>query len=75
LPGKWRLLHVKFDALSNRAVYSREPLQNFWNHTTEQLKGMKIWNIDPRKLAVNLMKDFFITTSFVFSYRLGSRLE
>jgi radical SAM superfamily enzyme YgiQ (UPF0313 family) len=75
LPAKWRLLHVKFDALSNRAVYSREPLQNFWNHTTEQLKGMKIWNIDPRKLAVNLMKDFFITTSFVFSYRLGSRLE
>jgi hypothetical protein len=73
VPAKCRLLHAKFDAMSNRALYSREPLQNFWNNTLEQLKGMRIWKIDPGKLTINLIKDFFLTTSFVLTYRAGSR--
>jgi hypothetical protein len=75
LPAKCRLVHAKFDAMTNRAVYSREPLEWFWNDTVEHLKGMRIWKIDPGKLATNLIKDFFLTTSFVFSYRAGSRTE
>jgi hypothetical protein len=75
LPAKCRLLNAKFDALSNHAIYSREPLQNFWNKTIEHSKGMRIWKIDPGKLASTLIKDFFLTTSFVFSYRAGSRAE
>jgi hypothetical protein len=75
LPVKCRLVHAKFDAMTNRAVYSREPLKWFWNETVEHLKGMRIWKIDPGKLATNLIKDFFLTTSFVFSYRAGSRTE
>jgi hypothetical protein len=75
LPVKWRLLHVKFDIVSNRAVYSREPLQHFWNNTMEQLKSMSVWNIDPGKLTISLVKDIFLTTSFVFTYRAGSRIE
>jgi hypothetical protein len=47
LPSKYQLLHAKFDALSNRALYSREPLQQFWNDTVKQLKGMRPWNIHP----------------------------
>ena len=75
LPAKCRLVHAKFDAMTNRAVYSREPLEWFWNDTVEHLKGMRIWKIDPGKLATNLIKDFFLTASFVFSYRAGSRTE
>jgi radical SAM superfamily enzyme YgiQ (UPF0313 family) len=75
LPAKCRLVYAKFDAMTNRAVYSREPLEWFWNDTVEHLKGMRIWKIDPGKLATNLIKDFFLTTSFVFSYRAGSRTE
>jgi radical SAM superfamily enzyme YgiQ (UPF0313 family) len=75
LPSKYRLLHVKFDILSNRALYSREPLQRFWNNTVEQLKGMRIWNVDPGKLTTNLIKDLLLTTSFVFTFRAGSRPE
>ena len=75
LPAKSRLLHAKFDAMSNRALYSREPLEHFWNNTIEQLKGMRIWKIDPGKLATNLIKDFFLTASFVLTYRAGSRAE
>jgi hypothetical protein len=35
VPAKCRLLHATFDAMSNRALYSREPLQHFWNNTIE----------------------------------------
>ena len=75
LPAKYRLIHARFDALSNRALYSREPLQQFWNNTVEQLRGMRIWNIDLGKFTTNLIKEFFLTTSFVFTYRAGSRAE
>ncbi len=75
LPSKYRLLHAKFDALSNRALYSREPLQRFWDNTLEQVKGMRIWNIDLGKLTASLIKDFFLTTYFAFTYRSSSRGE
>lgn len=67
LPAKYRLVHAKFNALSNRALYSREPLDRFWHKT--------IWNIDPGKLTISLIKDFFLTTSFVSNFRSGSRAE
>jgi hypothetical protein len=75
LPSKYQLLNAKFDALSNRALYSREPLQRFWNNTLKHLKDMRIWNIDPVKLTTSLIKDLFLTTSFVFTFRAGSRAE
>ncbi|MEK6614383.1 MAG: radical SAM protein, partial [Candidatus Binatota bacterium] len=75
LPSKYRLLHAKFDALSNRALYSREPLQRFWDNTLEQVKGMRIWNIDLGKLTASLIKDFFLTTYFAITYRSASRGE
>ena len=51
LPSKYQLLHAKSDALSNRVLYSREPLQRFWKNTLEQLKGKRLWNVDPSPLA------------------------
>jgi hypothetical protein len=75
LPAQSRFLQTKFDALSNQAIYSREPLQHFWKNTIEQLQGMRIWKVDPGKLTTALIKDFFLTTSFVLSYRAGSQIE
>ena len=75
LPSKYRLLHAKFDALSNRALYSREPLQRFWDNTLEQVRGMRIWNIDLGKLTASLIKDFLLTTYFAITYRSASRGE
>jgi radical SAM superfamily enzyme YgiQ (UPF0313 family) len=75
LPSKYQLLHAKFDALSNRALYSREPLQRYWDNTREHLRAMRIWNIDLGKLTTNLIKDFFLTTSFAITYRAGTRAE
>ena len=76
LPAKTRLLHAKFDALSNRALYSREPLDRFWANTLDQLKRMRIWNIDLGKLTAAVIKDFFLTTSFALTFsRSASRPE
>jgi hypothetical protein len=41
----------------------------------EQLKGMRIWSIDPGKLTTSLIKDLLLTTSFVFTFRAASRPE
>lgn len=75
LPLKYSLVHARFDALSNRALYSREPLQRFWNNTVDQLKGMRLWNLDPGKLTTSLIKDLFLTMAFVFTFRAGTRTE
>jgi hypothetical protein len=75
LPSKFQRLPARFDALNNRALYSREPLQRFWNNTVEHLRGMKIWNIDLGKLTSSLMKEFFLSISFALTYRTGSRAK
>ena len=75
LPSKFRLAHAKFDVFSNRAVYSRQDLQQFWAKTVEHLRGMRLWNIRPWKLGANLAKDFFLTTSFASSFRAADRTE
>jgi len=64
LPSKFQLLYVKFDALSNRVVYSRQDLKKFWTTTWEHLRGKRFWNIQPSKLVVTFFKELFLTTAF-----------
>jgi len=61
--------------LSNRALYSREPPQRFWDNTVEQVRGMRMSKIHPEKLTTSLIKEFFLTMSFALTYRTGSRTE
>jgi radical SAM superfamily enzyme YgiQ (UPF0313 family) len=75
LPSKYLLVQAKFDAFTNRALYSREPLQRFWSNTVEQLRGMRIWNINPGRVTANLVKDILLTMSFALTFRAGSRAE
>ena len=75
LPSKFHLPHVRFDALTNRAFYSREPLQRFWANTLHHLRGMRLWNIHPWKLGVAIAKDFALTTSFALTFKASSKLE
>jgi hypothetical protein len=64
LPSKIQRLYGKFDALSNRVVYSRQDLKNCWTRTWEHLRGMRFWNIQPWKLAVTFFKELFLSTTF-----------
>ena len=74
-PSRHRLAYANFDALSNRALYSREPLQRFWTDTFEQLSHRRLWKIDLGKLTRNLIKDVLLTSSFAIAFRGGSRAE
>jgi hypothetical protein len=73
LPSKARLSFVKFDALNNRVVYSRQELQRIWSHSLTNLRQMKLWEIQPWKLTTAVVKDFFLTTSFAFRFREFSK--
>ena len=73
LPSKMRLPHVRFDAFSNRAFYSRQDLNRFWSSTVSHLQRKRFWNIRPGMLVAALLKDFFLTASFAFTFRAHSR--
>ena len=64
LPSRLQPLYVRFDALSNRGVYSRQDLKKFWTRTREHLRGRRYWSIQPARLAVNFFKELFLTTTF-----------
>ncbi len=73
LPSKPHLRLVKFDAINNRVVYSRQELQRIWAQSVDNLRQMKWWQIHPWKLTSAFVKDFFLTTSFAFNYREFSK--
>jgi tRNA A37 methylthiotransferase MiaB len=63
-PSRMHLLYVKYDALSNRVVYSRQDLRICWRRTWEHLRGLRLWNIRPAKLAVTFFKEVCLSTTF-----------
>jgi radical SAM superfamily enzyme YgiQ (UPF0313 family) len=64
LPSKMHLLYVKFDALSNRVVYSRQDLKTCWTRTSEHLHAFRIWNIQPSRVVVTFFKELCLSTTF-----------
>ncbi|MBI2902393.1 MAG: radical SAM protein [Candidatus Methylomirabilis oxyfera] len=67
LPSRLQLLYLKFDALSNRVVYSRQDLKTFWTRTREHLRRKRFWNLQPSRLAVTFFKELLLTTAFARS--------
>jgi hypothetical protein len=73
LPSKAQLSFVKFDAINNRIVYSRQELQRIWSEAVMNLRQKKPWQIQPWKLTSAFIKDFALTTSFAVTYRESSK--
>ncbi|HEY3303095.1 MAG TPA: radical SAM protein [Candidatus Binatia bacterium] len=69
LPPRFHLAHVKFDALSNRAICSRQDLQRFWADTARQLREMRFWNIRPWKVTAAFIEDLSLTASFAVTFK------
>jgi radical SAM superfamily enzyme YgiQ (UPF0313 family) len=64
LPSRMHLLYAKFDALSNRVVYSRQDLRTCWTRTWEQLQRLRVWNIQPARLAATCVRELRLSTTF-----------
>ncbi len=73
LPSKPQLRLLKFDAINNRVVYSRQELQRVWAQTSGNLRQMKFWQIRPWKFAKTMFQDFSLTTSFAATFREFSK--
>jgi radical SAM superfamily enzyme YgiQ (UPF0313 family) len=75
LPSRVHLqLHlIKFDAINNRVVYSRQELQRVWAQTRDNLRSFRLWQIHPGKVTRALVNDFFLTTSFAFTFKEFSK--
>lgn len=72
-PAKIPLSLVKFDAINNRVIYSRQELQRIWIHNLTHLRHMNLAQIRPWKVTTAFFKDFFLTTSFAVTYREFSK--
>jgi len=73
LPSRTQLSWVKFDAINNQVIYSRQELQRIWAQALTALRHFEFGQIRPWKLTSAFLKDFFLTTSFAFKYREFSR--
>jgi hypothetical protein len=73
LPARPHLRLVRFDAINNRVVYSRQELQRVWAQNMRNLREWKWWQIQPWKFTKAMIKDFSLTTSFASSFREFSR--
>jgi tRNA A37 methylthiotransferase MiaB len=73
LPSKGQMSLIKFDAINNRVVYSRQELQRIWTQNLLNLRRLKLWQVHPWKFARAMIKDFSLTTSFAHSFREFSK--
>ena len=64
LPFRMHPLYVKYDALTNRVVYSRQDLKKCWARTSEHLRGLRVWNIRPAQVAMTFFKELHLSTTF-----------
>ncbi len=73
LPPRFQIQWLRFDAINNRVVYSRQELQRIWSQTITDLRRMKLLNIRPWKFTNALVKDFILTTRFAFTMKEFSK--
>jgi len=64
LPSRVHLSHLKFDALTNRVVYSRQDLQALWARTREHLRRKRLWSLEPVRLATACIRELALTAAF-----------
>jgi hypothetical protein len=69
LPSRFHLRWLRFDAINNRVVYSRQELERIWAQTAPALRGMKLWEIRPWKITRAAINDFTLTSKFAFTFR------
>ena len=73
LPPRFQLQWLRFDAINNRVVYSRQELQRIWSQTITDVRRMNFLNIRPWKFTSALAKDFILTTRFAFTIKEFSK--
>ena len=74
LPSRAQLSFIKYDAINDRVIYSRQELQRIWSESLTNLKHFKPWAIRPFQFSRAVVRDFILTTSFANTFREFSKL-
>jgi len=74
LPSRPQLRLIKYDAINDRVIYSRQELQRIWSESVENLKAHKLSAIKPWKLTRAAFHDLFLTRSFAADFKEFSKL-
>jgi radical SAM superfamily enzyme YgiQ (UPF0313 family) len=74
LPSRVQLSFIKYDAINDRVIYSRQELQRIWTESLTNLRQFKPWAIRPLRFSRAVVRDFFLTTSFANTFREASKL-
>ncbi len=74
LPSRAHQSLIKYDAINDRVVYSRQELQRIWSDSVNNLKAHKLWAIRPLRLTRAAVRDLFLTRSFAADFKEFSKL-
>jgi len=74
LPSQAQLSLIKYDAINDRVVYTRQELQRIWSESLSNLKAHRLWAIRPLQLTRAALHDLFLTRSFATTFREFSKL-
>ena len=74
LPSKAQLSLIKYDAINDRVVYSRQELQRIWSESVNNFKAHKLWALRPLQLTRAAIHDLFLTRSFAATFKEFSKL-
>jgi hypothetical protein len=74
LPSRAQLSFIKYDAINDRVIYSRQELQRIWSESVTNLRHFKLWAIRPFQFSRAVVRDFLLTTSFANTFREFSKL-
>lgn len=73
LPSKTPRSLIRFDAINNQVVYSRQDLQRVWSQTLHNLRRLKLWQIHPWRFTKAVVQEFHLTTAFAANFREFSK--
>jgi tRNA A37 methylthiotransferase MiaB len=73
LPSTPPVSLIRFDAINNQVVYSRQELQRVWSQTLRNLRQLKLWQVHPWRFTKAVVQEFSLTTSFAANFREFSK--
>ena len=74
LPAKVQLSLLRYDAINDRVIYSRQELQRIWTESLSNLRQFKIGSLRPFRLSRAMAGELLLTTSFANTFREFSKL-
>jgi hypothetical protein len=71
MPNSLRFAPVRFDALTDQVVSSRQELNSFWTATVREIRAFRFSRIRPMRLLAKVYQDLGITARFATQFLMN----